>query len=152
MAAFNSEKLFVRIIPPANSAQPINRRRYTLTHSDTTAEIFLDIGYVYNDEAINQKMRDEVLAEWRRTGSGCFNLAGKAYVDGGEYSQDAAERRLNIFKKEMGTAITAMVYGDLPFLSRYPILLDAPIYIRYESSFPQFKQTFYYGTPRKYLA
>ncbi len=152
MSAFNPEKLFVRIIPPANSVQPIHGRRYTLTHSDTTAQIFLDIGYVYNDEAINKKMRDEVLAEWRRTGNGGFNLIGKAYVDGGEFSQDTAKLRLTIFKKEMDTAIKAMIYGDLPFISRYPALLDAPIYIRYESNFPQYNQTFYYGTPRKYLA
>lgn len=152
MSAFNPEKLFVRIMPPADSSQPINRRKYTLTHSDTTAQIFLDIGYVYNDEAINKTMRDEVLAEWRRTGYGGFNLIGKAYVDDGEFSQDAAKLRLNTFKKEMDTAITAMVYGDLPFLSRYPALLDAPICIQYESSFPQFKQAYYYGTARKYLA
>lgn len=152
MTAFNPEKLFVRMIPPANSAQPINRRKYTLTHSDKTAEIFLDIGYGYNYDAINKTMRDEVLAEWRRTGSGGFNLIGKAYVDGGEFSQEEAERRLNIFKKEMDTAIRAMVYGDQPFLRRYPILLDSPIYIEYESSFPLFQQTFYYGTPGKYLA
>ena len=58
MSDFNPQKLKVTLIPPANSVQPIEGRRYTLTHSDITAELFLDIGYVYNYEAINRKMRD----------------------------------------------------------------------------------------------
>ena len=53
-------------MPPATSAQPLEGRKYTLTHSDVTAELFLDIGYVYNYEVVNCEMRDEVLAKMEK--------------------------------------------------------------------------------------
>ncbi|MFK2826002.1 staygreen family protein [Bacillus sp. B190/17] len=151
MSSFNPQKLSVKIIPPANSIQPMEGRKYTLTHSDITAELFLDIGYVYNYKAINLNMRDEVLAKWQKDKHGHLILTGKAYVDGGEFSQNTSAIRFNIFKREMNTALKGMIYGDRPFFANYPFLLDAPIYIYYESSYPQYNQTIYYGTPRQYL-
>ncbi len=90
MSVFNPQKLSVRLIPPATFNQPIEGRKYTLTHSDITPELFLDIGYVYNYESINLKMSDEVLAEWKKDLHGCLNLVGKAYVDDGEFNQKVA--------------------------------------------------------------
>lgn len=151
MSVFNPQKLLVKLIPPANTVQPIEGRKYTLTHSDITAELFLDIGYEYNYEAVDRKMRDEVLAEWKKDEQGRLNLVGKAYVDGGEFGETVSGIRFNVFKKEMDTALKGIVYGDLPFYANYPVLLDAPIFINYESTYPEFNQVFYYGTPRHYL-
>lgn len=151
MSNFNPKKLNVKIISPANSVQPIEGRKYTLTHSDITAELFLDIGYVYNYEAINLKMRDEVLAQWKKDEQGRFMLVGMAYVDGGEFGEIVSGIRFNVFKKEMDTALKGIVYGDLSFYANYPVLLDAPIFINYDSTYPQYHQTLYYGTPRQYL-
>lgn len=151
MSNFNPNQLFVNLIPPATSAHPVEGRRYTLTHSDITAELFLDIGYVFNDKSINSKMRDEVLAEWRKDKNGRLSLVGKAYVDGGEFSQSVAGARFAIFKKEMATALKGIVYGDRPFYVNHPFLLNAPIYIHYLSVYPQYRQVAFYGTPRQYL-
>lgn len=41
---FNPEKLEVNFMPPATSTSPIKNRKYTLTHSDETAMMFLDVG------------------------------------------------------------------------------------------------------------
>lgn len=151
MSVFDPQKLSVNLIPPATFVQPVEGRKYTLTHSDLTGELFLDIGNVYNDKAINQKMRDEVLGEWKKDEQSQFTLMGKAYVDGGEFGETIAGIRFNIFKKEMVTALKGIIFGDIPFYENYPLLLDAPIYVYYESTFPQFHQVFYYGTPRLYL-
>ncbi|RST76069.1 hypothetical protein D4T97_004575 [Siminovitchia acidinfaciens] len=151
MTLFDPGKLSIKIISPANTIYPIEGRKYTLTHSDITAELFLDIGYVFNHQAIHPKMRDEVLAEWKKDRKGNYYFIGKAYVDNGEFSKKVSGTRFNIFKKEMSTALKGIVYGDLPFYSNYPALLDAPMFIHYESSYPAFRQTLYYGTPRKYL-
>lgn len=151
MSVFNPQKLSVKLIPPATTVQPIEGRKYTLTHSDITAELFLDTGYEYNYEAVDRKMRDEVLAEWQKDEEGRFNLIGKAYVDGGEFGATISAIRFNVFKNEMDTALKGIVYGDLPFYANYPVLLDAPIFINYESTYPEFNQIFYYGTPRHYL-
>lgn len=88
MSVFDPQKLSVMLIPPATFAQPVEERKYTLTHSDITAELFLDIGYVYNYKSINPKMRDEIFAEWKTDSHGSLNLVGKAYVDGGEFSHE----------------------------------------------------------------
>lgn len=151
MSVFNPQKLFVKFIPPATSYQPIEGRKYTLTHSDSTAELFLDIGYVYNYRAIDWKVRDEVLAEWVKNQQGRLILMGKAYVDGGEFDKNVSGIRFNIFKKEMDTALKGIVYGDIPFYSTYPVLLDAPIFLSYESVYPEYRNVFYYGTPRQYV-
>ncbi|MNZ73997.1 Staygreen protein [compost metagenome] len=152
MSDFNPQKLSVNLITPATFTQPVEGRKYTLTHSDITAELFLDIGYIYNVRAINPQMRDEVLAKWEMDVNGRLKIAGTAYVDGGEFSSSTAGMRFNIFKREMATAIKGIVYGDRPFFVHYPLLLDAPIFIHYMSSYPQYRKILYYGTPRQYLA
>ena len=136
MSNFNPEKLSVTFIPPATTATPLEGRKYTLTHSDLTGQLFLSIGYVYDVDAIDKKMRDEVIAQWQIN----------SQVD-----QLTSARRFNIFQREMDTALKGMVYGDREFYSTYPIFLDAPIYIYYDSIYPQFSGVFYYGTPRQYF-
>ena len=151
MSQFNPQKLSVTLIPPATFAEPIGGRKYTLTHSDISAQLFLDIGNTYNYEAINQNMRDEVLAEWIEDAQGRFSLVGKVYVDGTEFNENVSRIRFAVFQKEMGTALKGIVYGDRPFYTNYPALLEAPIFVYFESTYPQYRNVFYYGTPQFYL-
>lgn len=88
-----------------------------------TAELFLSIGNVYHYGLINWKMRDELLAEWRRDEQGCFILVGTAYVDGGEFDSTVSGIRFHIFNKEMDTALKGIIYGERPFFTNYPFLL-----------------------------
>ena len=150
MSNFNPQKLTVQYIPLANTLHPIHRRKYTLTHSDTTGQLFLAIGSKYQLNAIDLKMRDEVLAEWRKQGHQ-FQLIGTVYVGGEEFSEAKARERFNIFKREIDTALKGIIFGDRCFLSNYPQLLDSPIYIHFNSIYPKYNQIFYYGTPRHYL-
>ncbi|WP_233880909.1 staygreen family protein [Virgibacillus halodenitrificans] len=151
MCTINLKKLSVRYIPPADFNQPVSNRKYTLTHSDTTGQLFLDIGYVYNYEAINPAQKDEVLAEWRNDPSMCMYLAGTVDVDGIQVIEATSAKRFEIFNREMNTALQGMIYGDLPFYSYHPFLINAPIFISYNSAFPQYRQVKYYGTPRYYI-
>ncbi|HWK21755.1 MAG TPA: staygreen family protein [Ureibacillus sp.] len=149
MAEFNPQKLTIRYILPASPTEPIVGRKYTLTHSDNTGHLFLDIGIDYNYEAVNQKLRDEVIAEWQNDGG--IRLLGKVHIDQGNSSFEEAKKRNDIFTKELGTALRGIIFGDRLFLSNFPNFLDAPIYIYFESMFPQFHQLYYYGTTRQYL-
>lgn len=150
-SSFNPQTLSVTTRSPANFYQPVNGRKYTLTHSDETGQLFLEIGHEYSHKSINWKMRDEVLAEWQKDWQDRLSLLGKVYVDGGEFSEDMVAYRNDIFKREIETALKAIVYGDMPFYRNYPILLDAPIIITFHSVYPQYRQTIPYGTPREYL-
>ncbi|MGG1632665.1 staygreen family protein [Rossellomorea sp. NRS-1567] len=150
MSEFKPEKLTVTYLPPASIFNPIDNRKYTLTHSDTTGELFLSVGCHFDLEKINPSMRDEVLGEWRRD-LGQYTLAGTVYVSGGEFDQQLSNVRFMIFKKELPLALAAMVNGDKGFYTYYPWLLDAPIIVCFESVFPEYQQTLYFGTPRQYL-
>ena len=64
VSVFNPAKLHVTYLPCATEYKIVTGRKYTLTHSDSTGNLFLSVGFVYNSSAINMKNRDEVLAEW----------------------------------------------------------------------------------------
>ncbi|WP_394174935.1 staygreen family protein [Guptibacillus hwajinpoensis] len=151
MSSFNPQKFFVKIIPPATEIQPFEGRKYTLTHSDITAELFSSIGYVFDVEAINQTMRDEVIAEWKRDKNGLLYLAGKVQVDQKNKNKSASMIRFKVFIQEMNTALKGITYGDRSFFAAFPVLLNAPIYIYFDSTYPEYNQTLYYGTPGQYL-
>lgn len=150
MGKFKPEKLRVKYIPPATAFEPVDRRKYTLTHSDTTGELYLSIGTIYDYQAINYKMRDEVLADWI-TVNGEYLLYGNVYISNGEYDKNMSRIRYMIFKKELDLALTGLIYGDRSFYSYYPWLLDAPIHVQFASIYPEFNELVYFGTPRKYL-
>ena len=71
---FDPDKLETNIIPPTTSTEPIEGRKYTLTHSDDTGMMFLDISNKYNYSAINEKLRDEVLGKWKIYDFNCYIL------------------------------------------------------------------------------
>jgi hypothetical protein len=150
MNIFDPSKLTFNIHAPATAFRPIEGRKYTLTHSDKTGQLFLSIGNEYNLSAINPKVRDEVLAEWLPK-MGEYMLWGKVYVSGGEFDEKYSKVRFLIFQKELDLALKAIIYGDRILFTYFPWLLDSPIYIQYESIFPQFNQINYMGTPRQYL-
>jgi hypothetical protein len=60
---FDPEKLYVEFRSGATRTEPILGRKYTLTHSDISAELFLTVGLDFAYDKITSK-RDELLAEW----------------------------------------------------------------------------------------
>lgn len=150
MSLFIPSKLSVSYLPPATPLRPLDGRKYTLTHSDETGDLFLTIGCQYDSNKIKINLRDELLAEWIPQ-MGEFQLWGRVYISGGEYDESYAKVRFMIFQKELELALKAIVYGDQSFYSCFPWLLDSPIYIRFDSVYPQYQQVLYYGTPRQYL-
>lgn len=150
MKTFHSDQLSVAFLPPATPFFPVEGRKYTVTHDDENGEIYLSIGYIYDRVKINSKLRDEVIAEWiPRLGE--YTLWGQVYVSGGEFDEKYSQVRFLVFQREIETALRAMVKGDQTFYSYFPWLLDAPIYIQFESVYPQFQKIIFCGTPRQYI-
>jgi hypothetical protein len=62
------EKLQTKFITESDPDGPAWPRKYTLTHSDISGELFLSIGTEYDHKAVSglytRIMRDEVLAEF----------------------------------------------------------------------------------------
>jgi hypothetical protein len=150
MSNFNPAKLTTQYLAPVTAFRPVEGRKYTLTHSDETGELFLSIGNQFNYSAIDPKLRDEVIAEWVPK-KGEYILFGRVHVSEGEFDEKYAKVRYLIFNKELPLALSAMIFGDQYFFTNFPWLLDAPIYIHFESNFPQYNHIKRFGTPRYYL-
>ncbi|WP_108669262.1 staygreen family protein [Peribacillus acanthi] len=150
MSTFNPEKLNTTFIPPATPYSPVDGRKYTMTHSDTTGELFVSIGCDYDWGKINPHLRDEVLAEWRPN-HGEYSLQAKVYISGGEFDYNNAKVRFLIFERELPLAFSAIFHADETFFHFFPWFLDFPIYVHYQSIYPEFQKTVYAGTPRQYL-
>ncbi len=118
------------------ATDPVIPRRYTLTHSDNTGELFLSIGLFYNWEKINP-LRDEVIGEWLQYGTSLFFYV-YVHIDQGEYSPSISSKRNEIFRRELPLALHALKYGDRLLFKKYPCLGQSPIIITFMSAYPQF--------------
>lgn len=147
MKKLNPSKLSVEFRAGVTPVEPVTGRKYTLTHSDTTAELFLTIGPSYAYDKIN-KMRDEVLAKWRMY-NGYPLLHIYVYVDGQSGHDKAAIRNL-IFRRELPLALEAIRYGDNRFFLYHPELDNAPIWIYFDSINPNYDRFENWGTPSDY--
>lgn len=147
MKRLNPEKLSVSFHSGVTPLNPIIPRRYTLTHSDTTAELFLTIGRIYAYDKIST-MRDEVRAKWVFIDNQ-YKLYVYVYV-GGPFGKDVAAMRYRIFVKELPLALEALRYGDRLFFKNHPPLNFAPTWVYFESIYPEFNHTEFWGMPEHY--
>ncbi|WP_058309121.1 staygreen family protein [Gracilibacillus massiliensis] len=145
MSDFNPEKLFVIYTGDVTATTPVIPRKYTLTHSDVTGELFLTIGIQYAWENINE-MRDEVLGEWRHKSGNTFYYCVHLYIDQGEYDINAATKRNEIFVRELPLALTAIRYGDRALFNKHPHLNQSFIIVNFISAYPQFARQENWGT------
>ncbi|MDG0794030.1 staygreen family protein [Cohnella ginsengisoli] len=149
MRDFDPNKLFVQYRSGMCPATPVVPRRYTLTHSDATGDLFLTVGALYAWDRINV-MRDEVLSEWRREGA-CVRNVSCVYLDNGEIGEEAAARRNEVFRRELPLALAAIRYGDRFLFDRCPRLDAAPIIVRFQSAYPRYARQEYWGTFNDYM-
>ncbi|MFJ8237480.1 staygreen family protein [Ureibacillus sp. NPDC094379] len=145
MSKFNPEKLSVQYRNGITEMQPVIPRRYTLTHSDETGNLFLTVGNQYAWDKVNTKMRDEVLGEWV-INRGDLYFFVYVYIDQGEYNQNTAAKRTEIFTRELPIALTAIRYGDKLLFEGYPNLDHVMIIVNYISTYPQFARQENWGT------
>ncbi|MCY6960037.1 staygreen family protein [Clostridium brassicae] len=146
MGRLNPEKLFVEFKPGVTFIEPIVPRKYTLTHSDITAELFLTIGLVYDYEKINP-MRDEVLGEWMDLDNKYFfNI----YLYVGQFTPKVVAIRNKIFRKELPLAIEAIRYGDRKFFDVHKELDNVPIIVYFNSAIPYYNRVENWGTFSEY--
>ncbi|WP_416826467.1 staygreen family protein [Ectobacillus polymachus] len=152
MTQCNPPKLAVKYVRPANDEKPVHGRKYTLIHSNGTGDLLLTINYSYDLETIDEKMRDEVLAEWMIAPDHVPALFGVVLVSNGQFSEEIAMQRFTIFEQEMTTSLQGIIQGDEKFFRTYPALQNAPIYIYFQSIYPAYAGLYYYGTPKQYLS
>ncbi|PZX05725.1 staygreen protein [Psychrobacillus insolitus] len=149
MSRFNSEGLSVKYRDGVTATEPIIPRKYTLTHSDFTGELFLTIGTQFAWDKVNLDMRDEVLGEWEKNENRLYYNV-YLFIDQGEHDFTSATRRNEIFRHELPLALTAIRYGDRFLFDQYPTLDCALIIVNFISTHPQFARQESWGTFNSY--
>jgi len=136
MSRLNPDKLHVRLRHGAVPADLQSPRRYTLTHSDLTGDLFLVIGADYDRRAISglytRLMRDEVLAEWI-TGETGPALHVYCHVSGGLVF-GAPGWRDGILRYHMPQVLQTFRYGDQALFDGQPELDQAPVFVHFRAS------------------
>ena len=134
MSGFNPQKLHVYFDDLKNIQNSMLPRKYTLTHSDSTGDLFLSIGSNYDykkfSNLYSKLLRDEVLGEWQNLKQ--IRLDIHCHCSGG-IALGPAKWRVSIFKQHMPMVLEALCYGDRAFLTKNQDLQKAPIYIHFHA-------------------
>lgn len=129
-------------------------RRYTLTHSDRTGDLFLTIGQSYNKPQISgwytKIMRDEVLAEWLEEADGQPALHIYCHVSGG-LIVGSASWRYGIFQQHLRQVIEAFRYGDRRLFSINPELDQAQIIVHFQAKEKAYRLVENWGRMGQYV-
>ena len=151
MSQLDPGKLQVNIDKNLNDREVLLPRRYTLTHSDVTGDLFLTIGRIYDEKAISgwytQVMRDEVLGEWLNEGS--LGLHIHLHVSGG-LTFGPAKWRESIFRQHLPLVLEAISYGDRQFISDHPKFQQAPYIIHFHAKQANLDKVELWGTIQEY--
>ena len=152
MSRLNPAKLHVRWRQDVTPQGPILPRRYTLTHSDATGDLFLTIGADYDRGQVGRLytrlMRDEVLAEWV-AGAGGPGLHVFCHVSGGLLFGSASQRDA-IFRRELPLVLEAFRYGDRALFAAQPDLDRAQVIVHFRSHLARYNRVETWGAPAEY--
>ena len=140
MSQLDPSKLHVRFQPGLTADRLALPRRYTLTHSDRTGDLFLTIADDYDRNQISgcytRLMRDEVLAEWAGTPDGPA-LDIHCHVSGGVVFGSATWRD-SILRTHMPQVIQAFRQGDAALFAGQPELDRSPVSVHFHSHRPTY--------------
>ena len=141
-------QVFIEFREPATALEPLADRKYVMTHSDETGDLFVNIGIEYIEDKVNA-LRDEVRLEWTVIKDTPI-LYGEVLIDGDGISVGNAQIRDTIFKREMPLALQAIYHADQQFFAIHPELKEAPVFIHFSSSQPIYNKLYNFGTIGEY--
>lgn len=139
MREYDSYKVFAQYRDDMQPYEPVAGRTYTVTHSDTTGQLFVFIGEGYAEDQVNE-MRDEVRLAWIQTVNGP-ELTGSVLIG----DDRRAAFRNSIFLSEMPLALQALREADRFLFMQYPELDGAPVYISFLSGNPAYHNIYAWG-------
>jgi hypothetical protein len=152
MKRLRPDKLHVYYLEGVGDAYPLMPRRYTLTHSDRTGDLYLGIGSDYDTKRIShwytRLMRDEVLAEWEDW-QGESVLKVHCQVSGGLVVGWPGLRD-RIFRHELPLALQAFRFGDRALYHVHPELDHAPLWVHFHARQSRYSVQEMWGKPADY--
>ena len=109
MTELNPQKVFVQYRDIITPYEPVMSRKYIITHSDTTAELFVFVAEYFAEDQIS-RMHDEVRVAWEQNEKG-LALIGSVIVDSKGVIGNAFIRNMILYN-EMPTALQALRQAD----------------------------------------
>ncbi|HCT64427.1 MAG TPA: hypothetical protein DIC60_04020 [Lachnospiraceae bacterium] len=142
MKKLSPKKVFAQYRDTMAPYEPLAERKYTITHSDVTAELFVFISCKFAEDQIN-RMRDEVRIAWEQNNNklalmGSVIIAGKNIIG-------PPKIRNTIFYNEMPTALQALRQADRFLFDKNPYLDNTPVLIHFISSNPEYDKIHDFG-------
>lgn len=151
MSSLNPNKLHIDYKGSIDNKSLIIPRRYTLTHSDSTGDLFLTISPEYDEKQISgfytRLMRDEVLAEWIKNNNNQFELHVYLHVSGG-FCFGWAGLRDRIFRHHLPLVLEALKFGDAEIYKNMPELEESSIIVHFQSNKKRYCLDEEFGTIR----
>jgi hypothetical protein len=152
MPHLNPEKLHVKYMPGVTECAPKAPRCYTLTHSDSTGDLFLSIGQCFDVEKISKLytrfMRDEVLAELKHEEELSLNM--HYHVSGG-FMFGTAWLRYRILRRYVSYNIQAILLGDKSFFDKNSEFNHASIIVHFNYANKKLEKTKKWGIVGEYM-
>ncbi len=131
---FDAGKLHVTLGEGVQPQTPLACRRYTLTHSDRTGDLFLTVDTEYDRRALSALQvrleRDEVLGHWV-VEDDRPRLELHMMAQGGLPFFGTARMRQGIFRRYRSLVLAALRHADAPLSAAHPELADAPVIARF---------------------
>ncbi|WDL95685.1 staygreen family protein [Alicyclobacillus sp. ALC3] len=148
MKRLKPEKLHVRFTSPATPEGPLFPRKYTLTHSDRTGDLYLTVGTDFDRKQISgwyaRLLRDEALGEWLTDRKG-HTLHIYVHVSGG-IAIGTARWRSGILHREMPLVLEAIRYAEQHLVELFPRLDSAPVTVHFQSNFKKYNTVEAWGS------
>lgn len=147
MRELSPYKVFAQYRGLMKPYEPLAGRKYTITHSDTTAELFVFIAEDYAEDQVTA-MHDEVRIAWAQN-ERRLALIGSVVVDGpGVWGNPAI--RNGIFYREMPTALQALREADRFLFEIDPNIDNSPVYIQFISNDSAYNKVYDFGVIGNY--
>lgn len=147
MTKFQPNKLSVSYKDEIGTKNFLLPRKYTLTHSDESGELFLSIGKNYDLDKINYNVRDEVLGSWEKDDKEYLLITLE--IDNGEEIGNTINRD-RIFRQELTLALIAIIYGDNLLFENNKELYESPIRVKFNSKFSEYDTLEEWGQIKDY--
>jgi hypothetical protein len=146
------EKLHISFLEGISPGELSFPRKYTLTHSDFTGEMFLSIDGKYNARQYSgfysRLMRDEVLAELKKDPEG-IALHVYGHVSGG-CAFGGARWRNDLLHYHMPSVIKVLRYGERQMISMNPEVDRAHVWVHFSSHRARYNRVEDWGVFSKY--
>lgn len=147
MVNLNPDKLHIIYKDAVDEDKLKLPRKYTLTHSDSTGDLFLTIGSEYDYEQISSLytrfMKDQVLGEWLKK-EDHYELHLYMHVSGG-FCFGWASLRNRIFCYHLPLVLEAFRYGDKRINEKVPELENSQILVHFKSKNNKYDRVENYG-------